>query len=183
MDRRLSRLAAAVAALLVSVAAAARDPATPAHAAAATATGPTATASASAEDRRLIERGRYLARIAACNDCHTPNYAASGGQVPEQDWLVGDRLGWRGPWGTTYPANLRLALTKLSEEDWLRNARTLTYRPPMPWFMLRDMSDEDLRALYRFVRALGPAGEPAPAWVPPGVEPGGMVVVFPSAPQ
>ncbi len=180
MDRPLSRLAAALAALLVSATAAAGDAATPAGAAPASAED---SAEGSTENRRLIERGRYLARIAACNDCHTPNYAASGGQVPEKDWLVGDRLGWRGPWGTTYPANLRLALMKLSEEDWLRNARTLTYRPPMPWFMLRDMSDEDLRALYRFVRALGPAGEPAPAWVPPGIEPGGMVVVFPSPPQ
>jgi hypothetical protein len=23
---------------------------------------------------RLIERGRYLAKIAGCNDCHTPGY-------------------------------------------------------------------------------------------------------------
>jgi mono/diheme cytochrome c family protein len=132
---------------------------------------------------RSIERGRYLARIAACNDCHTPGYAQSGGQVAEEAWLTGDRLGWRGPWGTTYPANLRLALSRLSEDEWLHNARTVQYRPPMPWFILRDMSDEDLRALYRFVRALGPAGEPAPAYLPPGQQPQGVAVVFPMAPD
>ena len=91
------------------------------------------------DDARLIERGRYVARIAGCNDCHTPNYAQTGGKVPEKDWLVGDRVGWRGPWGTTYPANLRLALSRMSEEDWVRSARSVEYRPPMPWFNLRDM--------------------------------------------
>ncbi len=55
-----------------------------------------------------VERGRYLIQIAGCNDCHTANYAPSGGKVPEKEWLTGDALGWRGPWGTTYPTNLRL---------------------------------------------------------------------------
>jgi hypothetical protein len=44
-----------------------------------------------------IERGRYLIRIAGCNDCHTANYAMRGGKVPEAEWLTGDDLGWRGP--------------------------------------------------------------------------------------
>jgi hypothetical protein len=39
----------------------------------------------------------------------------------------------------------------------------------MPWFNLRDMADTDLIAMYRFMRSLGPAGEPAPAAVAPGV--------------
>lgn len=133
-----------------------------------------------AAEQAMIERGRYIARIAGCNDCHTPNYAMTGGAVPEQQWLTGDRLGWRGAWGTTYPSNLRLALARLSEDDWVRNARTISYRPPMPWFALRDMDEADLRAFYRFVRALGPAGEPAPAYVPPGTQPQGMAVVFPA---
>jgi hypothetical protein len=33
------------------------------------------------------------------------------------------------------------------------------------------MSDSDLRALYRFIRHLGPAGSSAPGYVPPGQEP------------
>jgi hypothetical protein len=37
----------------------------------------------------------------------------------------------------------------------------------MPWFTLREMSDRDLVDIYRFIRALGPAGEPAPAALPP----------------
>jgi hypothetical protein len=41
--------------------------------------------------------------------------------------------------------------------------------PPMPWFTLREMTDADLVAMYRFMRALGPAGAPAPAAAAPGV--------------
>lgn len=72
--------------------------------------------SAHADDTAMIERGRYIARIAGCNDCHTPGYAMSGGQVPEQAWLTGDAVGWRGPWGTTYPTNLRLRMAAMSEQ-------------------------------------------------------------------
>lgn len=58
--------------------------------------------------RALIVRGRYLVKTSGCNDCHTPGYTASGGKVDEKLWLTGDTLGWNGPWGTTYPTNLRL---------------------------------------------------------------------------
>jgi hypothetical protein len=37
----------------------------------------------------------------------------------------------------------------------------------------------DLRAIYQYVKTLGPAGEPAPAYLPPGVEPKGPVARFP----
>jgi mono/diheme cytochrome c family protein len=133
-------------------------------------------------DRQSIERGRYLMRITGCNDCHTPGYAASGGKVPEQQWLTGDGLGWRGPWGTTYASNLRLFMQTLNEQQWVNLARSVEYRPPMPWFSLRAMSDQDLRALYRYVRHLGAAGQPAPTYVPPGEVPKGPHVTFPQPP-
>jgi mono/diheme cytochrome c family protein len=113
-----------------------------------------------------IERGRYLVRVAGCNDCHTPGYMAADGATPEALWLTGDRLGWRGPWGTTYASNLRLLIPALTEEQWLSYVANLRSRPPMPWFNLREMSGDDLRAIYRYLQALGPAGEPAPAYVP-----------------
>ena len=40
-------------------------------------------------DAQSIARGRYIAKIAGCNDCHTAGYALSGGKVPEKDWLHG----------------------------------------------------------------------------------------------
>jgi mono/diheme cytochrome c family protein len=130
-----------------------------------------------------VERGRYIVRTSGCNDCHTPHYAEQGGDVPEAQWLVGDTLGWRGPWGTTYPANLRLYMQGLSEREWLKKAHTLSTRPPMPWFNVRAMSDRDLRALYRYVRHLGAAGTPAPAYVPPEGNPSQPYVQFPASPK
>jgi mono/diheme cytochrome c family protein len=128
-----------------------------------------------------VERGRYLVKVAGCNDCHTAGYAMAGGKVAEAEWLKGDKLGWRGPWGTTYPVNLRLYMTSMSETGWVHAARSMKARPPMPWFALHDMTDHDLKAIYHYVQWLGPAGEPAPTYVPPGRDPKGPVVQFPVA--
>jgi mono/diheme cytochrome c family protein len=130
-----------------------------------------------------VERGRYLVKVAGCNDCHTAGYAMTGGRIPEAQWLRGDKLGWQGPWGTAYPINLRLYMTSMSEAGWVQTARKLRSRPPMPWFALHDMSDGDLKAVYHYVQWLGAAGELAPAFVPPGREVKGPVVRFPAAPQ
>jgi len=129
--------------------------------------------------RDAVELGRYLVKTAGCNDCHSPGYAQNAGNTPESSWLTGDAVGYSGPWGTTYPTNLRLSMAKLTEAQWMAHARTMTPRPPMPWFNVRAMSDGDLSAIYRYVRALGPAGQPAPAPQAPGVAVSGPVVQFP----
>jgi hypothetical protein len=132
---------------------------------------------------KLVARGRYLAMIAGCNDCHTHGYHVKNGKVPEAQWLTGSSFGWRGPWGTTYAINLRLYMQGLTEDEWLKKAATVEARPPMPWYAFRDMARDDLRALYRYIRHLGPAGEPAPAWVPPDKEPKPPYATFPAPPK
>lgn len=134
-------------------------------------------------DKRTEDHARYIIKIAGCNDCHTTGYAEAAGKIPEKDWLKGDAMGWRGPWGTTYASNLRLYFHNLSEEQWVRIARSIEFRPPMPWFVLREMREQDLRAIYRFIRHLGPAGEPAPTYVPPDQEPKQPFILFPSSPD
>jgi len=116
---------------------------------------------------RGVERGRYLSIIGGCNDCHTPGYLEKSGAVPESLWLSGSPVGFQGPWGTTYAANLRLLAASMSEAQWLTHARAAR-RPPMPWFNVRTMSDPDLSAIYAYLRSLGPGGASAPAYVPPG---------------
>jgi mono/diheme cytochrome c family protein len=130
-----------------------------------------------------VNRGRYLIKIGGCNDCHTPGYGPTGGKVPEAQWLTGDIVGFNGPWGTTYATNLRLYFQDLTEEQWLKKGRALNTRPPMPWFNVQAMSRGDLRAMYRYVRSLGPAGKPAPAYLPPGKTPPEPAVRFPAPPK
>jgi hypothetical protein len=98
---------------------------------------------------------------------HPPGYPEAAGQIPPQQWLTGSPVGFQGPWGTSYPVNLRLYVQQMTEAQWLARVRK-PMRPPMSWFNLRDSNDSDLIAMYRLIRALGPAGEPAPAATAPG---------------
>jgi mono/diheme cytochrome c family protein len=118
-----------------------------------------------------VSRGRYVVLVSHCNNCHTAGYATREGDVPEAKWLMGNPVGWRGRAGTVYAINLRAFMENLSEQDWLRVAREGRARPPMPWWSLRDTSDADLRAMYRYIRSLRPVGAPAPGALPADQEP------------
>ena len=124
-----------------------------------------------------IAHGRYLVTITGCHDCHTAGHLQSGGHAPATDWLTGQSVGFQGPWGTTYPANLRLTVQSMTEAQWLIFARA-EKRPPMPWFNLKAMSDHDLIDVYRFIRSLGAAGTAAPAAVSPGGKVNTPFIVF-----
>ncbi len=115
--------------------------------------------------------GEYLVVLGGCNDCHTDGYGERAGEVPRDQWLTGSPVGFHGPWGTSYPTNLRLSVDALDESQWLAYTANLHTRPLMPDYMLRAMREDDRRAIYRFIRSLGPAGEPAPAALPPGEAP------------
>lgn len=134
---------------------------------------------AHAQQRRLIEHGRYIVKLGGCNDCHTPGYAERAGKVPEKAWLTGSPLGYRGAWGTTYASNLRPHFQSMTAEQWVRYARSIQTRPPMPWFVLHDMSDGDLRAVHAFVSSLGPAPGTPSQYLPPGQAPKPPYVSFP----
>lgn len=122
-----------------------------------------------------VEAGRYLVKIGGCNDCHTPGYVEqlmmTGKQMPEQDWLLGGDVGFSGPWGVSYPANLRLSIQNMDEEQFVEISRAGQGRPPMPWPSLQAMSDKDLKAIYAYIKSLGPKGVTAPAALSPGVAP------------
>ncbi|MFV0664884.1 c-type cytochrome [Denitromonas sp.] len=120
-----------------------------------------------ADSADAVARGRYLVAVADCNGCHTAGFAESGGAVPEAQRLTGMTVGFSGPWGVSYPANLRLSASRQSAEEWRVRARAGGL-PPMPWPALKTMTDEDLNAIYAYLRALGPAGLAAPQAVRPG---------------
>jgi mono/diheme cytochrome c family protein len=117
------------------------------------------------------EHGRYIVNIASCNDCHTPGFMEKGLAVPEADRLTGVPVGYQGPWGTSYAPNLRLSAGSLSEKDWVTMLKTRQGLPPMPWPALNAMSEADARAVYAYLKSLGPKGEAMPTALPPGAAP------------
>ena len=128
-------------------------------------------APAATSDTAMIARGKYLVAFGGCNDCHTPGWRESFGNVPMSGWMIGSTTGFRGPWGTVYPANVRKRFFEISEADWLFTIRTREGRPPAVWHDLRTLTTYDQRAIYRFIRSLGNGGPPSMPDVPPDKTP------------
>ena len=127
-----------------------------------------AQAAPSAKMQRSIEHGRKLVNIGGCNDCHTPGWSQNGGKAPKDMLLVGGGLAFQGPWGTTYPINLRLFVHTMDAKQFIKTVRATKARPLMPWWVFQDMSNYDITSIYNYIHSLGPAGKPAHPWVPPG---------------
>jgi hypothetical protein len=98
-------------------------------------------------------------------------YAEVGGNIPESEWLTGGPMGFSGPWGVSYPINLRNMVSRMEQHEWVAQVGTAQALPPMPWFNLHAMTKADLGAMYAFIRSLGPKGEDAPSPLSPGVTP------------
>jgi cytochrome c553 len=124
------------------------------------------------------EAGRYITTIGGCHDCHTPRFLETGWEVPESEWFTGVPVGWRGPWGTTYGSNLRLTVQRLTEDQFVETLKTRKALPPMPWPLVSNMHESDMRAVYKYLKSLGPAGEEMPAPLPPNQEPTTPFVVL-----
>lgn len=118
-----------------------------------------------------VERGLQMSIIGGCHDCHTSGYNESGGQIDPAKALKGTPIGWQGPWGTTYPLNLRITASDKTEDEFVEFAKTFQTRPPMPWYNVHAMDETDIRSLYLYIKSLGEPGDQMPEAVDPGVEP------------
>jgi mono/diheme cytochrome c family protein len=126
--------------------------------------------------KSMLQAGEYLTIVGGCNDCHTENWVESKGKVPPADRFAGMKIGFRGPWGTSYGKNLRTIVQRQSEDRWvatLQSADSGDGKPPMPWWNTAQMNERDLRAMYRYVKSLGPKTNGVPRSLPPGKEPEG----------
>jgi mono/diheme cytochrome c family protein len=135
----------------------------------------------------MEQAGEYLTIVGSCNDCHTQGWSESEGKVPPADRLAGLNVGFRGAWGTSYGKNLRTVVQRQSEDHWVEVLRTSDGgdgKPPMPWWNTKQMSERDLRAMYRYIKSLGPKPNGVPRSLPPGKEPTGPYVwVTPQGPR
>lgn len=154
----------------------------------------------------LVERGKYLTIIGACNDCHTPKNFTERGPEPDmtrelaghpqgsklpdlQKDLIGpgkwitmttDLTAWYGPWGVSFARNLtpdmETGLGSWTEEMFAKAIRTGKHMgapegrmilPPMPWQMYSQMTDEDLKAVWTYLRTLKAIKNEVPEPIPP----------------
>ena len=136
------------------------------------------TAAFAADGTVSVEEGARIAIIGGCHDCHTDGFAITEGQIDPEKALRGSPVGFQGPWGTTYPANLRITLSKLSEDEFVAYGHSFKTRPPMPWFNVHKLTESELRSFYQYVKSLGEPGELAPAFVEPGAAPKTPFIVF-----
>jgi mono/diheme cytochrome c family protein len=83
-----------------------------------------------------------------------------------------------GPWGVTYATNLtpdeNTGLGIWTEDMFVRALRTGRHmgtsrpiQPPMPWPWLSKMTDEDLKAMYAYLRTIPPIVNHVPDYAPP----------------
>ncbi len=118
-----------------------------------------------------VERGLYVSIIGGCHDCHTEGYNEFDGKIDPVKALKGKSVGFRGPWGTTYPANLRIRANQLPEKNFVIKMKNIRTLPPMPWYNVQAMDESDVRSLYLYIKSLGEPGKPAPPALPPDEEP------------
>lgn len=127
----------------------------------------------------MEQAGEYLTIVGSCNDCHTQGWVESKGTIPAADRLAGLNVGFRGDWGTSYGKNLRTVVQRQSEDHWVEVLKTSDGgdgKPPMPWWNTRQMNERDLRAMYRYIKSLGPKPNGVPRSLPPGREPTGPYI-------
>jgi hypothetical protein len=116
-----------------------------------------------ADASEQVKHGWYLVRVAQCNDCHTPN-DEKGNARTEMMFGGGQRMA--GAWGDVVTPNITSDASGISHYDetmFLKTIRTghasggvreLNTFMPFPYF--RNMTDEDLKAIFAFLRTVPP---------------------------
>lgn len=138
-----------------------------------------ASSSPAVQAASMIAAGEYLTIVGSCNDCHTQGWSEKEGKIAPEDRMAGSNVGFRGPWGTSYGKNLRTVVQRESEDHWVEVLKTADGgegKPPMPWWNTKLMSDRDLRAMYRYVKSLGPKANGIPRSLPAGRVPTGPYI-------
>ena len=118
----------------------------------------------------VVAYGKYMATASSCGDCHTP---FEKGKYVEELFMAGGRV-FEMPAGTLLSANLtpdkETGIGNWTKEMFINkfkfyrdsaNMHTKVnfmkeYNTIMPWIMYAGMTDEDLSAIYEYLRTLKP---------------------------
>jgi hypothetical protein len=117
-------------------------------------------------------RGRYLVELAACTDCHSP-MDPQGQRIAGLEFAGGFPL--QDATGKATSSNMTPDVTGIpyyTEELFVEALRTGHVKARklhdiMPWVAYREMTDEDLKAIFAFVRTLPAVRHSVDNAVPP----------------
>ena len=146
-----------------------------------------------------VERGRYLVTITGCHDCHSPKVkemtpdltrALSGrpsttalpSETKTEVHASLDLTAWTGPWGYSVASNLTPDPTtgigtRYNEASFIATMRTgkkpngTPIMPPMPSVVYQNMTDDDLRAIFAYLRTIKPIRNAVFAGITPPAAP------------
>ena len=101
-------------------------------------------------------------------------YVAPGNWVATES----NSSAWVGPWGISFAANLtpdnETGIGALTEEMFIKALREgkvmgvgRPILPPMPWESIGQKSDEDLKAMYAYLKSIKPIHNEVPQPIPP----------------
>ena len=96
--------------------------------------------------------------------------------APTGPWIfsgTGAFTAWSGPWGISYTANLtpdpETGLSNYTEEQFVmtiregkKQGRGRALLPPMPWPVIRNFTDEDLKSIYAYLHSIKPIKNKVP---------------------
>jgi len=107
-----------------------------------------------------LDRGAYLVNMAGCSECHTPQ--EKGQELPGMAFAGG--FPFSGPWGTVVSANITPDPSGISYYDeslFLEVMRTGSVKarplnPVMPFSVYKNLTDDDLKAMFAFLRTVKP---------------------------
>lgn len=125
-----------------------------------------ATPAAEPDREDAVAYGRYLAEVAGCRSCHSPdatprNAFTGGGEFPLENGIVirsvnltPDPETGLGHW-TEEQFVVRFKMYAAPEAREMTNEE-VGYRTVMPWIEYSGMSEEDLKAIYAYLQTLEP---------------------------
>jgi hypothetical protein len=112
------------------------------------------------DDSTPEKRGEFLVTVSGCGDCHTP--MKRGNPLPGM-YLAGGQI-FEGPWGRAATANITPGPSGISYYDQALfvqvmrtgyvKARALS--PIMPWWLFRSLDEDDLKAMFAYLRTIKP---------------------------
>jgi mono/diheme cytochrome c family protein len=126
------------------------------------------------------------ARLLSGHRATEPPPAIPTGAITPTGWAAlttGDGTAWAGPWGVSFAGNLTPDVSGLgawTPEIFVKAMRTGKHLgngrpilPPMPWYGLGQLTDDDLQAVFAYLRSLRAVSNVVPAPIPPtGAKPG-----------